>query len=54
MLSSYYVTSLCMKVTSGDILPGPEGVEISLLPSENTNEETQIRHVYTIAEGRYV
>ena len=40
-------------MTSGDILPGPEGVEVSLLPSEGANEEAEIRHVYTVVEGRY-
>lgn len=54
---TYVVTqAVCMnmQVNSGDTLPGPEGVEISLLPSESVNGETQIRHVYTIMEGRCV
>lgn len=42
-----------MQVTSGDHLNGPEGVEISMLPAENGSADSNIRHTYTVTEGRY-
>ena len=44
---------LCaLQVTSGNELPGPEGVEISLRPSGKIEDDSVIRHAYTVANGR--
>lgn len=42
-----------VQVTSGDTLHGPEGVEISLLPAEYVDGDSNVRHAYTVMEGRY-
>lgn len=40
------------QVTSGDDVFGPEGVEVSLIPSGSEDEDSRILYVYTVREGR--